>query len=77
MEVTELQTNDTLKNAFEPSDLGILKYPDSFLKSEVFPKIWKLAAGMMTVLYLRENILSFIVRNNKFCSKLIDEREPR
>jgi hypothetical protein len=46
MEIIELQANDSLKNAFEPSDLRILY---SGVTSEVFPKIRKFSAGMRTV----------------------------
>jgi hypothetical protein len=48
MEVIELQTNDSLKNAFKPSDLRIFY---SGLPSEIFPKIRQfVAASTMTVL---------------------------
>jgi hypothetical protein len=46
MEVTELQTNDSLKNVIEPSDLRIFYCG---LPSEIFPKIRKFTAVMMTV----------------------------
>jgi hypothetical protein len=59
MEVTELQINDLLKNAFKPSDMRTFY---SRLPSEVFPKLRKFKVGMMTVssstyLYLQANIL--------------------
>jgi hypothetical protein len=72
MEVTELQTNNSLKNAFEPTD------PRRFysgLPSAVFPKIRKLAAGMMTLCkHICEQTFFFSnFRKNRFCSELTDE----
>jgi hypothetical protein len=46
MEVSELQTNDSLTNAFEQSDLKVFY---SQLPSEFFTKIRKLATGIMTM----------------------------
>jgi hypothetical protein len=47
MEVTELETNDSLKNAFEPPDLRIIYYGPPY---KVFLKIRKFTRFMMTVL---------------------------
>jgi hypothetical protein len=41
MEVTELQTDNSLKNVFDPSDLRIFY---SVLPSDVFPKIREFVA---------------------------------
>jgi hypothetical protein len=59
MEVIELWTNDSLKNAFDPSDLRIFY---SGFPSEIFPKIRKFTADMMTAFartYIYEQMFSF------------------
>jgi hypothetical protein len=63
MEVTKLQTTDSLRNAFEPSDLRILY---SGLPSEVFPKIRKFKLGMMTVLPRKLSLLLNFRKNVLF-----------
>jgi hypothetical protein len=59
MEVTELQTNNSLKNAFESLDLRIFYYGHT---SEVFANIRKLTASLVTVFattFLQANVLFF------------------
>jgi hypothetical protein len=50
MEMIELQTNDSLKNVFEPSDLRTLY---SGLLSEVLSRTGKFTVAMMTVFAVR------------------------
>jgi hypothetical protein len=70
-----IQTNDSFKNAFGPSDLRRLY---SGHTSEVIIKIRTFAAGMLTLFANtfenKSSLFSFLVSGKiKFCSKLKDE----